>query len=134
MVPGDRLTLGAACQFTFERPVPLSTTAKLQLQSGQRLPLSLDGILLMAETLIIGPGKQAHIQCEIDKQIVLFRAKDGLGVRYDGSFKVDGKPVRDRTNLAQTATVNGPDFNFALEPAKNWKKEMISRDAKRSAL
>jgi hypothetical protein len=120
--PGDRLTLGAACQFIFQRPVPVSATAKLQMQSGQRLPLSLDGILLMAETIVIGPGPQAHVSCDLDKPVVLFRAKDGLGVRYGGDFMVDGNKVRDRANLGPTATITGPDFNFALEPAKNMKR------------
>jgi tetratricopeptide (TPR) repeat protein len=118
--PGDRLTLGSGCQLVFQRPVPLSATAKLELQSGQRLPLSLDGVLLMAETLVIGPGPQAHIlHPELDTPVVLYRDKDGLGVRVRGEFQVDGRAARDRQALDPTATVSGPGFNFALEPAKN---------------
>jgi hypothetical protein len=120
--PGDRLTLGSGCQFVFQRPVPLSATAKLQLQSGQRLPLSLDGVLLMAETLVIGPGPQAHIiHPGLEKPVVLYRAKDGLGVRVAGEFMVDGRTVKDREALGPSATVSGTGFNFALEPAKNRK-------------
>ncbi len=51
---GDRVTLGASCQFQFRLPVPISTTARLDLVSGHRLPLSVDAILLMADTLVLG--------------------------------------------------------------------------------
>lgn len=117
---GDRLTLGSGCQFVFQRPVPVSATAKLELQSGQRLPLSLDGVLLMAETLVIGPGPQAHIvHPDLEKPVVLYRHKDGLGVRVAGEFVVDGRPAKDREPLSPAAVVSGTGFNFALEPAKN---------------
>jgi tetratricopeptide (TPR) repeat protein len=121
--PGDRITLGAGCQLIFHRPVQLSATAKLVMQSGQRLPLSLDGVLLMAETLIIGPGPQAHvIHPDMTKPIVLYRQKDGLGVRVPGEFRVNGRTVKDKESLPNAATVSGSEFNFALEPAKNTRK------------
>lgn len=117
---GDRITLGAGCQLIFSRPVQLSATAKLVMQSGQRLPLSLDGVLLMADTLIIGPGPQAHIlHPDLAKPIVIFRQKDGLGVRVPGEFKVNGCMVKDKEALPLAAVVSGTEFNFALEPAKN---------------
>lgn len=116
--PGDRVTLGSACQFMFQVPVPLSTTARLELVSGHRLPLSVEGILLMAETLILGPGPQVHVHMpEIDKTVVLYRQKDGLGVRYAGEFRVNGQPKREREALPPNAAVVGPDFSFAVEPA-----------------
>jgi len=63
LVPGDRVTLGAACQFRFLLPVPVSTSALLQLVSGHRLPVSVDGILLMAETLVLGPARRLTCRC-----------------------------------------------------------------------
>jgi hypothetical protein len=121
--PGDRVTLGAACQFTFTQPVPVSTSARLELVSGHRLPLSVDGILLMAETLVLGPGPQAHVPMpDLAKSLFLYRHKDGLGVRYAGEFRVNGQPVRDREGLPPHATVSGPDFAFAVEPAMRMGK------------
>jgi hypothetical protein len=116
--PGDRVTFGDACQFKFQVPVPLSTTARLEPVSGHRLPLSVDGVLLMAETLILGPGPQAHVPIpDLDKPVVLYRHKDGLGVRYAGPFRVNGEAQRERVALPPAATVAGPDFSFAVEPA-----------------
>jgi hypothetical protein len=118
LAPGDRVTLGAACQFRFLLPVPVSTSARLELVSGHRLPLSVDGILLMAETLVLGPGPQAHVPLpDVAANVILYRAKDGLGIRYAGQFRVNGRPAQDREALPPNATVTGPDFSFAVEAA-----------------
>jgi hypothetical protein len=118
LTPGDRVTLGAACQFRFLLPVPVSSSARLELVSGHRLPLSVDGILLMAETLVLGPGPQAHVPLpDVAADVLLYRDKDGLGVRYAGAFRVNGRPVADREGLPASCTVTGPDFSFAIEPA-----------------
>jgi hypothetical protein len=118
LAPGDRVTLGAACQFRFDLPVPVSSSARLELVSGHRLPLSVDGILLMAETLVLGRGPQAHVPLqEVAADVILYRDRDGLGVRYAGAFRVNGRSAADREGLPPMATVTGPDFSFAVEPA-----------------
>lgn len=116
--PGDRITLGAGCQLIFRKPVPLSATARLELESGQRLPLSLDGVILMAETLVIGPGEQSHIAMDLARPVVIFRGKDGLGVRYEGDFTVNGQASTGRANLPPAASVAGREFSFSVEPVK----------------
>jgi tetratricopeptide (TPR) repeat protein len=115
--PGDRITLGSSCQLQFRQPVPISATARLDLVSGHRLPLSLDGVLLMAETLVLGPGPQAHVTIpELHQPVVLYRHKDGLAIRCPGHMTIDGHSVKERGPLPATARVLGEDFAFALEP------------------
>jgi hypothetical protein len=116
---GDRVTLGTCCQLQFRQPVPVSASARLDLVSGHRLPLAVDAVLLMADTLVIGPGEQAHIHVpELDHAVILFRNKDGLGVRYPGSLTVDGEPCRERGVLRPGSHVRAGDFTFALEPVR----------------
>ena len=80
--------------------------------------MSVDGILLMAETLVLGGGPQAHVPLpEGAKDVILYRHKDGLGVRFAGPFRVNGRPVADREALPPHATVTGAEFSFAIEPA-----------------
>jgi hypothetical protein len=115
---GDRVTLGGSCQFVFRQPVPVSTTARLELVSGHRLPLAVDGVLLMSDTLVLGSGPQAHVVVpDLKSPVVLYRSKEGLGVRGRGSLMVNGERFADRTLLRPRSVVSGEEIAFALEPA-----------------
>ncbi|HVS39128.1 MAG TPA: FHA domain-containing protein, partial [Gemmataceae bacterium] len=117
--PGDRVTLGASCQLRFRQPAPPSATARLDLVSGHRLPLGVDGIVVMAETLILGAGSQVHVPVpDMKEPVVFFRHKDGLGLRHAGGLTVNGQKVPERTVLGPRAQVCGDDFAFAVEPTE----------------
>jgi hypothetical protein len=114
---GDRVTLGASCQIQFTQPVPVSATARLDLTSSHRMPLAIDAVFLMADTLVLGPGPQAHVVIpELSQPVVLFRNKEGLGVRHPGKMQVDGQPCKNRGVLNAAARVTGDEFTFAVEP------------------
>jgi len=118
--PNDRVTLGASCQFVFRLPVPGNNTARLELVSGHRLPTSVDGVILMAETLILSANNQAHIQApDLEKQqpIILFRHREGLGLRHPGEMRINGQKSSGRTILPPSACVAGENIGFAIEPA-----------------
>jgi hypothetical protein len=115
--PNDRITLGATCQLQFRQPAPVSASARLDLTSGQRLPLAADGVLLMADTLLLGPGQQVHVTVpDLKQPVVLYRHKDGLGVRSPGPLMIDGQRCQERGLLRPTSSVSGEDFAFAVEP------------------
>jgi tetratricopeptide (TPR) repeat protein len=116
--PGDRVTLGTSCQFVFRQAVPVSTTARLDLVSGHRLPLAVDGVILMGDALVLGPGPQAHIVLpEVNAPVVLFRNKDGIGVRGRGQLTVNGERFTDKATLGPRSVVTGEEVAFAIEPA-----------------
>lgn len=116
--PGDRITLGTSCQLRFQLPVPISTTARLDLVSGHRLPLSVDGIILMADTLVLGSGPQVHVSVpDLKQNLVLFRQKDTLGIRFPGKLSINGHKSGERLLLNDPhATVSGENISFAIEP------------------
>jgi hypothetical protein len=115
---GDRVTLGASCQLQFRQPVPVSATARLDLVSGHRLALAVDAVILMADTLVLGPGQQSHVTlADLRQPVVLFRQKTGLGIRFAGNFAVDGQRCLERGTLKPSSMVSGDDFTFAIEPA-----------------
>jgi tetratricopeptide (TPR) repeat protein len=115
---GDRVTLGTSCQFVFRQPVPVSTTARLDLVSGHRLPLAVDGVLLMSDSLVLGAGSQAHVLVpELNAPVVLFRHKEGIGVRGRGPLTVNGERCGDKTLIQSRSVVSGEDIAFAIEPA-----------------
>lgn len=115
---GDRVTLGASCQLLFHQPVPISATARLDLVSGHRLPLSVDAILLMADTLVLGDESQVHINVpDLKQPVVLFRQKDTLGIRHAGKLNINGHKSGARLVLNDLhATVSGENISFAIEP------------------
>jgi hypothetical protein len=114
---GDRVTLGATCQFLFHKPVSVSSTARLELTSGHRLPVAVDGVLLMGNEVMLGPAPNAHIHLPgLEAPILIYRSKDGLGVRVpDARFRVDDRPYVDRAPLTLPAVVSGDAFTFAVE-------------------
>src|SRR5581483_6581341 len=97
----DRVTLGRNCQFRFRVPAPLSATARLDLVSGHRVPMGVDGVLLMADTLTLGDEPRAHVSVpDLPGSLVFFRRRDGLGLRHGGNVRVNGKPAAERGPLA----------------------------------
>ncbi len=116
---GDRITLGNSCQMTFELPVPGGLSARLLLSGGRRLPMAVDGVLLMADMLVLGSGDKAHIQMpELEKPIYLVRQKDQLLVKWEGEFRIEGEKHEGRAMLPRAGTVIADPFTFAVEPVK----------------
>ncbi len=118
LTAGDRVTLGATCQFLFHKPVSVSSTAKLELTSGHRLPVAADAILLMANELILGAAPNTHVVLPgVPNPVLIYRSKDGLGIRVPGGpFRIDDRPHHDRAPLPLPAVVTADNFTLAVEP------------------
>jgi hypothetical protein len=116
---GDRITLGNSCQMTFELPVPGGLSARLLLSGGRRLPMAVDGVLLMADMLVLGSGDKVHVKVpELQKPIYLVRHKDQLVVRWEGEFRIEGQKHEGNATLPRAGTVIADPFTFAIEPVK----------------
>lgn len=112
---GDRLSI-SSCPMHFELPVPGCLTGRLTL-GGRRLPMAVDGVLLMADMLVLGPGEKVHVRMpDLAQPLYLFRQKDRLGVRWAGEFSVEGTKHKDRAMLPTQGTVSSEAFTFAIEP------------------
>jgi len=117
LVDGDVIRLGSNVEMEFRRPSPFSATARLRVVSRHRLPLAVDGMILMAETCIIGSNRQAHIAAPgLDGPVVLYRQGGGLCCRGPGNFEVDGHPSSGRASITTRSSVLGDGFSFSLEP------------------
>jgi len=114
---GDVIRLGQTVELEFRQPSPVSSTARLAIVSRHRLPLSVDGVLLMGETCIIGPSPQSHVPAPgLADPVVLYRQGPGLWCRASGGFEVDGRPHVARGSLTLQSSVLGEGFSFSLEP------------------
>ncbi len=116
---GDRITLGNSCQMKFELPVPGGLSARLSLSGGRRLPMAVDGVLLMADMLVLGSGEKVHVHIpELEKPVYLIRQKDQLFIKWDGEFRIEGTKHEGRSPLPRAGTVIADPFTFAVEPVK----------------
>ncbi len=114
---GDVIRLGSTVELEFRQPSPVSATARLSIVSRHRLPLAVDGVLLMAETCIVGEAVQAHIPAPALKSpVVLYRQAGTLWCRAEGAFDVDGRTCASRAPLTLQSSVLGDGFSFSLEP------------------
>jgi hypothetical protein len=114
---GDVIRLGSTVELEFRQPSPVSSTARLQVISRHRLPLSVDGVILMAETCIVGDSKQAHVPAPgLANPVVLYRQGAALWCRAAGGFEVDGRACAARAPLTLQSSVLGEGYSFSLEP------------------
>ena len=112
----DRITLGGSCQLQFWQPVAVSTSARLDMASGHRFAEPVQAVLLMADTLVIGPGAQAHVEVpDMTQPLILFRSKAGLAARWPGNLMISGKPFQERGPLDSGATLATEQISLALE-------------------
>lgn len=110
------ILLGGNVRFGFRLPTALSATARLDFLSDHRLAQSVDGIVLMDDNCLLGPGIENHICCpEWPESVVLFRKADELWCKSRGDLFVDGKLVNQAAALYSGCVVTGLDLRFRIE-------------------
>jgi hypothetical protein len=112
----DRVTLGVSCQLQFWQPVPVSTSARLDMVSGHRFAEPVQAVLLMADTLVIGPMQQSHVVVlDMTQPLILYRNKNGLAARWAGNMQISGKTYQERGPLDAGATLTTEQISLTLE-------------------
>jgi hypothetical protein len=114
---GSLIDLGEGVHLRFRRPHPLSATARLEFVSRHRTQPSTDGILLMADTCILGPAKNSHVVApNWRSEVVVYRQANELACRTSATISVDGAKRQGRSTLRSQSRVEGEEFAFSLEP------------------
>jgi len=110
------ITLGQSVRLGFCVTTPLSVSARLSFHSEHRPADSIDGVILMAHTCLLGPGPENHIQCpDWPASVVLVQNSDGLAVKSRTDLFRDGSLVTGLTPLSSGQVISGKDFRFRLE-------------------
>lgn len=117
LADGSRIELGPGVELAFRRPHPLSATARLDFVSRHRTQPSSDGVLLLADSCVLGPKPHSHVVCpHWPQEVIIFRYEKELFCRTPGKFEIDGVRHRDRGKLRPDSRVSGEGFSFSLEP------------------
>lgn len=113
---GDRITLGSVCQLRFTQPVPVSASARLDLASGHRWLRPVEAVILMAETMVLGPGPQSHVIIpDLTQPLIFYRAKQGVAVRYAGELVINEVACRQRGDAPPGARIVADELSMTLE-------------------
>lgn len=113
---GDEIELGEGVRLRFRRPHALSGSARLDFISRHRTQPWADGVLLMAESCVLGPRFQNHVVCrDWSGDVVLYRQDDALYCRAMDSIEIDGALCDGRGRLDVNSHVVGSDFSMSLE-------------------
>mgnify|MGYP001323093142 CR=1 FL=1 len=113
---GDRLRMSAV-EIRFRQPHALSSTACLDFVSRHGTQPSADGVILLADSCVLGPRKENHVVCrDWEHDVVLFRQKERLYCRAVTSFEIDGQLSDGQGTLDLASHVRGDDFSISLEP------------------
>jgi len=119
LTSGSRIELPGQVCWQFSQPHPLSSSARLDYCSPHRTVPSSDGILLLADTLIIGPHRSNHIYCsDWPSDLILFRRGGELFVRSEVPLRIDGQSRGLVAPLTLESSVGGAggEFSLKLEP------------------
>lgn len=113
---GDQISLGKSMQIEFRQPHALSATARLMFSSRHSTQPAADGVILMGDSLVLGPQDHNHIVCrEWTRDVILFRRGDQLWCRSPGGIEVDGASFQDEAPIGPNSRIAGSDFSVALE-------------------
>ncbi len=116
LADGNQIELGAAVKMQFRRPHPLSMSARLEFVSHHRTQPASDGVLLLADSCVLGPKSHSHIVCgNWRREVILFRYEDSLFCHAAGYFEIDGVACKNRSRLQTNSQVRGEGFAFSLE-------------------
>ncbi len=119
MRTGDQICLAERVRLGFRIPSVLAGSALIDFESHHRPAHSVNGIILMTDSILLGPRKDHHVCCPDWPELVVIYHQDGvLRCRSKASLTVNGTRVRDSAVLSDGAIVSGNDFLFRIEKLK----------------
>ena len=111
------ITLGDSVRLSFSIPTPLSATAKMTFASEHRSRTAVDGVILMAETCLLGPSTSDHILCRSwTESVVLVQTPSGIVAKSKQELQIGGCKAVASDVVSGGQVVSGDDFRFRLEP------------------
>jgi hypothetical protein len=113
---GDMICLAERVRLGFRIPSVLSGSAVIDFESHHRPAQTVNGIILMTDSVLLGPRKDHHVCCpEWPEFIVIYRQDGQLRCRSKATMTVNENPVRDSAVLSNGAIVAGDEFRFRIE-------------------
>ncbi|MBT6153536.1 MAG: hypothetical protein HOK71_00250 [Planctomycetaceae bacterium] len=114
---GCEILLGENVRLKFQLPSALSATATIEFLSDHRPDRSVNGVILMDETCLLGPGRENHVRCPgWPESVLLFRRGGSLWCKSRAEICIDNEPALEPRELHAGSVVAGVDMRFRIEP------------------
>lgn len=89
------LPIVGSAHLVIRRPTVLSHSATLTLESSHRFAGHIDGVVLVQETVLVGPGSDCHIRCRsLPERVVLLHRDDGWRIKLGQQDPQPLQPAR----------------------------------------
>ncbi len=113
---GTIIELGRSVRLRFRLPSALSLSARLDFVSDHRPAQAVDGIVLLADTCLLGPTDENHIVCsDWPGQVLLVRQGDELLCRSRMDLSINGHRVSRGKKLSSGDVVTADELRFRIE-------------------
>jgi hypothetical protein len=116
LLDGALIELGRSVRLRFRQPTALSLSARLEFASDHRPAQSVDGIVLLADTCLMGPSEDQHIVCpDWPGQVLLVQQSPELTCRSRLELTINGRKLQGSCVLRSGDIVMGNDWRFRIE-------------------
>ncbi len=116
LTDNQSIQLGESVRLRFQKPHALSSTARLTLESYHKTEPSVDAVLLLADSCLLGPGSHCHVVCpKWEREVLLYKQQEQLYCRTEGPIVQDGVPCSGPAILSPNTRIEGDDFSLSLE-------------------
>lgn len=110
------IPLSSRVLLRFRIPSVLSSSAVLTPHSPHRFVPHADGVVLLADRMLLGPGSDSHIRCRgIADRLVLYTSNNGLWCRSTSEFLVNGRATTDAAEIEHGTMVSAGEFRMRAE-------------------
>jgi hypothetical protein len=114
------IRLGRNVELKFRLPNVLSRSACIGFASQHRPHLSVDGIVLMDENFLMGPGVDQHVHCPgWSHSLVMYRREGQLWCRTPIPLRVNESAIVGAGPVPDGATVSGDEIRFRIETVES---------------
>lgn len=110
------IPLSSRVLLRFRIPSVLSSSAVLTPHSPHRFVPHADGVVLLADRMLLGPGSDSHIRCRgIADRLVLYTGNNSLWCRSTSELLVNGRATMEAAEIEHGAIVSTGEFRMRAE-------------------
>jgi hypothetical protein len=113
---GDVFEVGGGVQLRLTSPNPLSQTAVLEPASNHRFEPRANGVILLDQVCLLGPGGDCHVRSPLwTATLILFRREDSIWCKEIPGLKRNGEAVMNEARLGHGDVLSTDDLRLRVE-------------------